>query len=54
MSGLNSDAIETYIKAISPKLYHTGIRRHIPRSTHADANEKRDQRICMRLRLYFR
>lgn len=37
--------IETCLKAIGGKLYHTGIRRHVPRSTLADANEKRDWRI---------
>ena len=37
--------IETCLKAIGGKLYHTGIRRHVPRSTLADANERRDWRI---------
>jgi hypothetical protein len=37
--------IETCLKAIGGKLYHTGIRRYVPRSTLADANEKRDWRI---------
>jgi hypothetical protein len=37
--------IETCLKAIGGKLYHTGIRRHVPKSTLADANEKRDWRI---------
>jgi hypothetical protein len=37
--------IETCLKAIGSKLYHTGIRRHVPRSTLAEANEKRDWRI---------
>ncbi len=37
--------IETCLKAIGSKLYHTGIRRHVPRSTLADANERRDWRI---------
>ena len=37
--------IETCLKALGGKLYHTGIRRHVPRSTLADANEKRDWRI---------
>jgi len=37
--------IETCLKAIGGKLYHTGIRRHVPRSTLADANELRDWRI---------
>jgi Domain of unknown function (DUF4372)/Transposase DDE domain len=37
--------IETCLKALGGKLYHTGIRRHIPRSTLADANENRDWRI---------
>jgi len=37
--------IETCLKAVGGKLYHTGIRRHVPKSTLADANEKRDWRI---------
>lgn len=37
--------IETCLKAVGPKLYHTGIRRPVPRSTLAEANEKRDWRI---------
>ena len=37
--------IETCLKAIGGKLYHTGIRQHVPKSTLADANEKRDWRI---------
>ena len=37
--------IETCLKAIGGKLYQTGIRRHVPKSTLADANEKRDWRI---------
>jgi len=37
--------IETCLRAIGGKLYHTGIRRHVPKSTLADANEKRDWRI---------
>jgi hypothetical protein len=37
--------IEACLKAVGPKLYHTGIRRHAPRSTLAEANEKRDWRI---------
>jgi len=37
--------IETCLKAIGGKLYHTGIRRHVPKSTLGDANEKRDWRI---------
>jgi hypothetical protein len=37
--------IETCLKAIGGKLYHTGICRHVPRSTLADANELRDWRI---------
>jgi hypothetical protein len=37
--------IETCLKAVGPKLYQTGIRRHIPKSTLADANENRDWRI---------
>jgi len=37
--------IETCLKAIGSRLYHTGLRRHVPRSTLAEANEKRDWRI---------
>lgn len=37
--------IEICLKAVEGKLYHTGIRQHVPRSTLADANEKRDWRI---------
>jgi hypothetical protein len=37
--------IETCLKAVGDRLYHTGIRRHAPKSTLADANEKRDWRI---------
>jgi hypothetical protein len=37
--------IETCLRALGSKLYHTGIRRHVSRSTLADANEKRDWRI---------
>lgn len=37
--------IEACLKAVGPKLYHTGIRRPVPRSTLAEANEKRDWRI---------
>jgi len=37
--------IETCLKAIGGKLYHTGIRQHVPRSTLANANERRDWRI---------
>jgi len=37
--------IETCLKAIGGRLYHTGIRRHVPKSTLAEANEKRDWRI---------
>ena len=37
--------IETCLKALGQKLYQTGIRRHVPRSTLADANENRDWRI---------
>ena len=36
---------EVCLKAVGPKLYHTGIRRPVPRSTLAEANEKRDWRI---------
>jgi hypothetical protein len=37
--------IETCLKAIGSKLYHTGIRHPVARSTLAEANEKRDWRI---------
>ena len=37
--------IETCLASFSPKLYHSGIRQTIARSTLADANEKRDWRI---------
>ena len=37
--------IEICLKALGQKLYQTGIRRHVPRSTLADANENRDWRI---------
>ena len=37
--------IETCLKAMQPKLYHTGIRGHVCRSNLADANESRDWRI---------
>lgn len=37
--------IETCLQAVGSKLYHTGIRHCVPRSTLADANEKRDWRI---------
>ncbi len=37
--------IEVCLKAVGPKLYHTGIRCQVPKSTLADANEKRDWRI---------
>ena len=37
--------IEACLTAVGPKLYHTGIRRPVPRSTLAEANEKRDWRI---------
>ena len=37
--------IETCLRALGPKLYHSGIRSRVPRSTLADANEKRDWRI---------
>src|SRR5262245_11317041 len=37
--------IETCLRALGPKLYHSGIRRATARSTLADANEKRDWRI---------
>jgi hypothetical protein len=37
--------IETCLRALGTKLYHSGIRSRISRSTLADANEKRDWRI---------
>ena len=37
--------IETCLRAMQTKLYHTGIRGKVARSTLADANEKRDWRI---------
>jgi hypothetical protein len=37
--------IETCLNAVGPKLYHAGIRRPVPRSTWAEANEKRERRI---------
>lgn len=37
--------IATCLGAVGPKLYHSGIRRTVARSTLADANEKRDWRI---------
>jgi hypothetical protein len=37
--------IEACMKALGPRLYHSGFRRPVPRSTLADANEKRDWRI---------
>jgi hypothetical protein len=37
--------IETCLRALGPKLYHSGIRKPTARSTLADANEKRDWRI---------
>jgi len=37
--------IEVCLRAIQPKLYHMGIRHCVPRSTLAEANEKRDWRI---------
>jgi len=37
--------IETCLRALGPKLYHSGIRKTPARSTLADANEKRDWRI---------
>ena len=37
--------IEICLAALGPKLYHAGIRQPPPRSTLADANEKRDWRI---------
>jgi hypothetical protein len=37
--------IETCLRALGPKLYHSGIRKPAARSTLADANEKRDWRL---------
>ena len=37
--------IQTCLRALGPKLYHSGIRSRAARSTLADANEKRDWRI---------
>ena len=37
--------IETCLRALSPKLYHSGLRCRASRSTIADANEKRNWRI---------
>jgi hypothetical protein len=37
--------VETCLRALGPKLYHSGIRHAVPRSTLADANERRDWRI---------
>src|ERR1043165_1882381 len=37
--------IETCLRALGSKLYHSGIRKPTARSTLADANEKRDWRI---------
>ncbi len=37
--------IETCLRAMQPKLYHTGIRGPVSKSTLADANENRDWRI---------
>ena len=37
--------IETCLRALGPKLYHSGIRKPTARSTLADANEQRDWRI---------
>jgi len=37
--------IETCLRAMQPKLYHTGIRGKVSRNTLAKANEKRDWRI---------
>ena len=37
--------IETCLRAMQTKLYHTGIRSKVARSTLSDANEKRDWRI---------
>ena len=37
--------IEACLRAVEGKLYHLGVRRHVSRSTLADANESRDWRI---------
>jgi Domain of unknown function (DUF4372)/Transposase DDE domain len=37
--------IEICLRALGPRLYHSGVRGHVSRSTLADANEGRDYRI---------
>jgi hypothetical protein len=37
--------IEICLRALGPRLYHSGVRGHVSRSTLADANETRDYRI---------
>ena len=37
--------LESYLHAVSSKLYHLGIRSQVARSTLADANERRDWRV---------
>jgi hypothetical protein len=37
--------IEICLRALGPRLYHSGVRGHVSRSTLADANEARDYRI---------
>src|SRR5688500_220230 len=37
--------IESCLKALAPKLYHSGIRHAVPKSTLAEANENRNWRI---------
>jgi len=37
--------IEICLRALGPRLYHSGVRGHVSRSTLADANEMRDYRI---------
>jgi hypothetical protein len=44
--------IETCLRAIGTKLYHSGIRSHISRSTLAEANEKRPWQIYHDLALH--
>ena len=41
--------IETCLRALGHRLYHSGIRGHVARSTLADANETRDFRIYAEL-----
>jgi len=38
--------IEACLTALSNKLYHSGIKSAVPKSTLAEANEKRNRQIC--------